>query len=157
MNLRWCVISMGVLASVACGDSSGTGAGGAGQGGGVSDCIADPFSCPSGQTCWIDTDQTHFHCLNSGAGVAGDTCKNFVGQPSCEDGLTCLQLQGAESGVCTPFCDPTDTAHGCSDGESCILVTLGDAEYHACQPQTGQGGGGTGGAATGGAPGAGGG
>lgn len=143
---------------LACGDDT-SGTGGNGGGGGnapAGSCLEDPFGCPMGQTCWIGADQTTFECLNSGTGQLGDTCQNFVGQPTCTDGLTCLQLQGAASGSCTQYCDPEDPAHACPEGVQCLTVQLGDDTFHACEPPEPVGGSGGGGGEVGGAGGAGG-
>lgn len=144
--------------------ASGTGTGGNGTGGAPpSGCIEDPFACPAGQTCWTtDVDGTFFECTDSGAGAIGEMCDNFVGDPSCGDGMLCLQLEGEDSGQCTPYCDGS---HKCPNNGQCIgVMTPGGLSFKACKPPmmmgtggmggTGGTGGGTGGAgATGGADG----
>lgn len=151
------LLVVGALA--ACGDSGSSGGGGSG-GSAPADCAADPFACEAGTTCWIAADQTSFACLLSGPNAEGEACKNFYGEPTCQDGLVCLQLAGASEGVCARYCDLMDPNRGCPADSQCSGVQLADTVFHACAPQGGTGGAGTGGAggmAAGGAGGAGGG
>lgn len=121
-------------------------------------CNEDPFSCPAGQTCWVDgtASEPFFQCLNSGMGQVGEDCMNYIGQPTCADGLTCFSVPGYPN-VCTPFCDPSDPAHACPNGANCLQIVLAgtDDKYFACQPEDGGGGGGGGGSGQGGSGGAG--
>jgi hypothetical protein len=85
-------------------------------------CNENPWTCPGGQTCWPATQGT-FACLNSGAGKAGDACQDTVGSATCGAGLACLQV-GASGGLCSPYCDNTDTSHACAAGETCQTALL---------------------------------
>jgi hypothetical protein len=146
-------ILLGVFALAAC-SSDDTSASSSGNttstGSGASACNDDPFACPSGQTCWIDQSGKAYACLASGAGKAGDACKNYGGQATCGDGLTCFAVPGYDA--CTPFCDPSGTAHPCADGAPCVQLQLPGtaATIFACQPPMQQGTGGAGGAGAGG-------
>ena len=118
-------------------------------------CNENPWTCPAQQTCWIDS-SFEPQCLNSGQGQAGDTCTATVGSPECGDGLICFQEPNSADGVCVPFCDATDPAHGCTAPATCVHVQIqgnGTAtDFHACFDTSGGGGaGGTGGAGEGGA------
>jgi hypothetical protein len=96
-------------------------------------CNDNPWECASGQTCW-PKDAQNFACLNSGPGKAGDACQTSLDSPTCGDGLACLQISTAP-GRCTPYCDPTSTAHACPAGQICQLVALGGPggpQFHAC-------------------------
>lgn len=130
----------------ACGDDV-TVVGGADAGGAppADGCTADPFACAAATTCWVLADQKSFDCLPVGQGQADQACVNTAGQATCGEGLTCLQLQGASSGICTPYCDE---AHTCESGAECKLITLAGSTYGACEP--GGGAGGAGGGASGG-------
>lgn len=102
-------------------------------------CNQDPWSCPAGQTCWLnDLAAGTFKCLNSAAGVAkGAACQNIVGSPTCGDGLACLQLVGGSTGACTTFCDRTKADRGCAAGEDCVQVMVQGASssFFACAPR----------------------
>jgi hypothetical protein len=120
---------------------------------GPNTCNTDPWSCPSGQTCWPDM-QGDFMCLNSGPGAAGDSCQLVLNQPTCSDGLLCFMLAGQTQGVCTQYCDPTNPEHACPDSAPCrnLILQSSEATFQACEPPQGTGGGGgAGGAGTGGA------
>jgi hypothetical protein len=95
-----------------------------------STCDANPYLCPAGQTCWVNA-KVQFKCFISGGGKEGDTCKNVPEQPSCLDGLTCLQLTPA-GGVCTSYCDG---AHPCPNGAACKPYQIpGGPVFKACEP-----------------------
>ena len=131
------VLAWVALASVglaACCDDDGSGEGGGGNGGSTTTtttivpCAEHPLDCPAEETCWFTSGG--FGCLPSGEGKQGETCAPIVGQPTCADGLLCVDA-GDEEGVCTPLCDPsiTDT---CGE-QLCILVQTKDgAETHVC-------------------------
>lgn len=127
----------------ACGDDvtvvGGSDAGGAPP---TDGCTADPFACEAGTTCWVLADQKSFDCLPSGPGVADEECVNTAGQATCADGLTCLQLAGAMTGVCAPYCDD---AHACVSGAECKTISLAGSLYGACEPPGAGGAGGAGG------------
>ena len=119
-----------VLAVVAACSSADTG-----SNGGASGCNSNPFACPIGTTCW-ETDAKTFKCIVSGSGKEGDTCQNFYGQPTCNDGLFCFNAQGAMSGVCTPFCDPKNPAHACLGNAACGTAYFpGGPGISVCAPQ----------------------
>jgi hypothetical protein len=83
-------------------------------------CNEAPFSCPTGQTCWVNTAGSAFECLDSAAGVsAGASCVDTGGKPTCGDAQLCYQGLSSTSGVCVSYCDPTSAAHGCPSGYSC--------------------------------------
>lgn len=134
------LLSFALLAG--CGDDvtvvGGSNAGGAPPGNG---CSADPFACAAGTTCWVLSDQKSFDCLPEGPGAIDQACVNTAGQATCAEGLTCLQLQGASSGFCTPYCDEE---HTCASGAACATILLAGSTYGACEPS--MGGGGSGGA-----------
>ena len=133
------LLSLFLLA--ACGDDT-TVVGGSDAGGAppTNGCTADPFACESGTTCWVLSDQTSFDCLPAGAGQADQACVNTAGQATCGEGMTCLQLEGATSGFCTPYCDEDNE---CVSGAACKSITLAGSTYRACEPG---GAGGAGGA-----------
>jgi len=137
-----------MFALCGCGDDVSV-VGGGGQGGSppTDGCTADPFACVAGTTCWVLSNQSSFDCLPSGAGVADEACVNTAGQATCGDGLVCLQLEGAMSGFCTPYCTP---ANPCVSEAVCLTITLAGSTFQACEPQ-GQGGASQGGASQGGA------
>lgn len=148
----------GVLAIPACSDSDTSGSSSSGTQ--VDTCNDDPFACPAGQTCWVSGTQSApvFECLNSGQGQVGEDCKNYIGQPTCADGLTCFSVVGYPN-VCTPFCDSSDPAHACPNSAQCVQIVLPGtaATYFACEPDAGgEGGGGAGSGGGGGAGGSGG-
>lgn len=82
-------------------------------------CNVDPWSCPAGQTCWINAAADRFECFNGGVGQVGEACHNYAGEPTCGEYLACLQLEGAAEGKCTPYCDVQNPAHACPSGNSC--------------------------------------
>jgi hypothetical protein len=100
------------------------------SGGGPQPCNVDPFSCPTGQTCWA-LDVSTFKCMNSGAGKAGDGCSALFGQPECGDGLACFMSATTSQGVCTPFCEPS---HPCANGATCRAAYFapGGAQIPIC-------------------------
>lgn len=145
------------LVNVGCGgddETSGTGGNDAAM------CNADPWSCPAGQTCWAtDTTGATFACLNSGPGAVGESCVGFVGSPECGDGLACFTANGypESSKVCTPFCDPSDPAHGCPDQAQCLPLQMPSGQQiRLCEPPQGGTGGAGGAGGSGGGGGAGG-
>lgn len=153
----------GMLGAMSCSDGD-DGEGGAGGATATTPCNEDPWQCPDGQTCWINASQTGFECQASGEGATGDSCVNYIGNPTCGDDLACYQLQGTNEGVCSPFCS-TSSGHGCPDDQVCQTLAFatagGQLLANVCQPPGGSGGGGAGGAggsggSTGGAAGAGG-
>ncbi|NUO49972.1 MAG: hypothetical protein HOV80_14045 [Polyangiaceae bacterium] len=144
------------LAVIGCGDSDADDSGTGGSGGSApASCVSDPWSCPDGQTCWVNSDQKSFACLNSGPGAVGTECSSIAASPACQDDLICLQLQGQAKGACTEYCDPMDPAHACPENRQCLAVQLAGSLLHACAPPAGEGGGG-GGTGGGGGPGTGG-
>jgi hypothetical protein len=98
-------------------------------------CNVDPFTCPTGQTCWATNTMGDFACLNSGPGALGAPCENTVGAPTCKDGLLCVQTSAAE-GSCLAYCDPTSPEHACAGGAACETVELiGTSDLgHVCVP-----------------------
>jgi len=129
------------LAVPACSSSS------SGGGSSSTPCNENPWECPSGQTCWPQS-QTAFACMNAGPGALGGTCQDTAGTPTCGAGLFCLQSAGATGGTCVAYCSTTDTAHACTGGAVCSLAALGGTggpEFSVCVPMaTGGGDGGTG-------------
>lgn len=124
-KLAFSLVSVGFVFAIAC--SSGGGGGSSGP------CNAAGGSCPSGKTCWPDS-QTSFSCLNSGAGKDGDFCQDYVMMPTCGDGLACLQLSQS-GGVCTKYCNPNEG--NCANGQPCLMATLGQVggpTFYVCQP-----------------------
>lgn len=105
-------------------------------------CNVDPWQCGSGQTCWPEScvcpsgqacDPTNctpqFQCVASVAAQQGQSCSLTIGSATCGDQLTCFQLgTSAGSGVCRPFCDPSDPSHGCTSGFQCTTVLVGNSE-----------------------------
>jgi hypothetical protein len=136
------VVLLSFVLIAGCGDDvtvvGGSDAGGAPPGNG---CTADPFACAAGTTCWVLSDQTSFDCLPAGSGAVDQACVNTAGQATCAEGLTCLQLQGASSGFCTPYCDES---HACESGADCQSITLAGSTYGACEPPGTGGAGGAG-------------
>ena len=112
-------------------------------------CNEDPWSCPSGQTCWLSSgddaswDGT-FQCLNSKEGMSiGDSCSliedGALGAPSCSDGQFCLQLVASDApdAFCTQYCDLTDPDHACPAGYTCGRIQFGEGiSIKACHPDT---------------------
>lgn len=132
MLSRFAVIasSAALFALVACSSSStGSSSGGA--------CNSNPWSCPSGQTCWPTNSTGNFECLNSKQGVQkGAACQNYPGSPTCGDGMFCFQ-QTTTGGTCTTYCDSSNPAHGCAAGETCTPITVGATttpQAYVCLP-----------------------
>jgi hypothetical protein len=128
-----------------------------GSGGGAAACNEDPWSCPAGQTCWLDANAAPT-CLNSGAAQKGEACTPIAGNAACADDLFCFQAQGQATGTCLTFCDNTDPQHGCTAPEQCgtaaIPTNSGNVTFQVCVDLAGSGGAGgagSGGAGTGGA------
>jgi hypothetical protein len=134
-------------------------------GGTEAGCNEDPWSCPVGQTCWLDA-SVSAKCLNSGPGQEGDSCVAVAGSPACGDALFCFQLPNTTEGTCVPFCDNGDVSHGCTAPAQCGTAQIqgngAKVGFQICaDPNAGAGGtggggtGGTGGTGNGGAGGAG--
>lgn len=121
-----------VLVAVACGEEFENG----GEGGSIpaGPCNEHPWTCPAGQTCWLDASATAYACLNSGQGTDGDTCMNYGGSPTCTDMHGCFQLQGQPQGTCTPYCDNTDPQLACPGGRLCQQLTINGLVIWQCQP-----------------------
>lgn len=136
------LLGLAVTPLFACGDSV-TVVGGSDPGGAppADGCTADPFACAAGTTCWVLADQKSFDCLTEGPGAADQACVNTAGQATCGEGMTCLQLEAASSGICTPYCNE---AHACASGAACISITLAGSTYQACEPPAAGGAGGAG-------------
>jgi hypothetical protein len=98
--------------------TSNGGAGGAAPLG--PECGSDPWSCPSGQTCWVATDTT-WRCQTAGAGTQGTACKAVIGEPACGEGLLCIGADPTK-GTCEPACSTKDKSHGCAAGSACADV-----------------------------------
>ena len=105
----WAATLATAITIAACGGGgSGSGAGGGGAGGGGAggsgpSCGDTPTQCPAGQTCWFAPDGG-FECETSGAGQQGDECAPTKGQPTCADGLLCVQ-EPMKTGACAKLCD----------------------------------------------------
>ncbi|HTQ42105.1 MAG TPA: hypothetical protein VMI75_05050 [Polyangiaceae bacterium] len=129
------------LAVAAC-SSSSSGGGGSSS----TPCNENPWECPSGQTCWPQS-QTAFACLNAGSGAVGSACQDTAGAPTCGAGLFCLQSAGATAGTCVAYCSNMDTQHACTGGAACEPAALGGVSgpaFFVCVPMaTGGGDGGT--------------
>jgi hypothetical protein len=113
-------------------------------------CNDNPWSCPAGQTCWLDANVSA-KCLNSGPGQEGDSCVSVAGSPACGDGLFCFQASSTTDGTCVPFCDNTDLEHGCTAPAQCGTAQIqgnnGTVGFQICvDPNAGAGGAGGGGA-----------
>ncbi|MGO8994668.1 MAG: hypothetical protein ACLQVI_15235 [Polyangiaceae bacterium] len=69
-------------------------------------CQIDPqCGCPSGQKCDFGTNaDAGAGCMNAGAGASGSLCTTTA---DCAAGLTCA------SGVCHPYCSPSDVETTC--------------------------------------------
>jgi len=136
-------VVLGLLTGLAaCGDDDETDGSG-GSGGEVSGgCEVDPSQCAAGTTCWVNDALTAFSCEPSGATGENEVCVNQSGEPTCSDGLYCLQVQGTTEARCTPACNPHDPPADCS----CARATIADTElsFYACAPSS-SGGGGAGG------------
>ncbi len=91
-------------------------------------CPANLFGCPAGQSCWAKDNTFAFACIPSGTGTKGSTCQSTVGVAACGEGLACLQLQGASTGTCVPYCQPGSTGRGCEAGEQCAQALLQGAK-----------------------------
>lgn len=106
-------------------------------GGGAAQCNSNPWSCPSGQTCWItDATGAAFACLNSKQGAKkGDACVNSPGSATCGDLMACFQ-QSVSGGICVTYCDNTKTDRGCAAGEQCVPVSYDHhtTAFSACIP-----------------------
>ena len=132
-RLRWTVMAVvlvGVGALVqACSTSSSSGAAG---------CDGDPNQCGAGTTCWAK-DCTcaagvscgsanctpHLACLPSVSGKKPhDSCANTIGQPTCSDHQTCVELQSGFGG-CLQFCDDSKPNRGCPTIETCVDLRAG--------------------------------
>jgi len=61
----------------------------------------DPSSCPSGQGCYLLSEQGGTLCLESGTSAVGTVCTSFQG---CSPGFVCLGAEDGE-GVCLKWCD----------------------------------------------------
>ncbi len=123
---------------VACGDDDDTsGAGGAG-GEVTGGCEVDPTECAAGTTCWVNDALTAFTCEPSGSAGLDEVCVNQSGEPTCSDGLWCLQVQGSTEARCGRACDPDAAPAGCT----CARATIADTElsFYACAPESGTGG-----------------
>jgi hypothetical protein len=99
-------------------------------------CNQNPFECPSGQTCWPQS-QTAFACMNAGPGALGSMCQDVPSSPSCGAGLVCLQTNPAGQGSCLAYCSTTDTSHACTGGATCEVAELGGAggpTFSVCVP-----------------------
>ncbi len=127
MRIHYCISYFVASVAVACSSSSSS----------PSPCNENPWECTAGQTCWPKTEGA-FACLNSGAGKAGSACQDTIGAATCGDGLACFQT-GTSGGVCTPYCDNSDTSHACSAGQTCQMALLvgGGPQFQICvAPQT---------------------
>jgi hypothetical protein len=113
-------------------------------------CNENPWQCSSGQTCWpaqctcpagTSCDPTNcapqFQCVRSAAKQAGESCQLQIGQATCGDMQTCVELADAgAAGVCRYYCDPSDPTRGCAAGFICEQLTVGNSEAteHVCVP-----------------------
>jgi len=103
----------------------------------ASACNSDPFSCPAGQTCWVNA-ENKYACLNAGPGKKGDSCQSLIGAPTCGEGLVCLQTSTAGAGECVTYCDPSNPARACEGAEVCTSAVFGRASgvIRVCYAQT---------------------
>jgi hypothetical protein len=146
--MKW-LASVALVATLGVAGCGTNATGGAGDGGGAAaaQCNTDPWGCPAGQTCAIANEGKAFACLNSGSGKVGASCKSIIDQPQCGDGLLCFQALGAEHGVCSPFCDPSNSAHACANSAACVTMQFAAVgSTRICQIDGSGGAGGTGGA-----------
>lgn len=121
LSMIGCSLALGACAGE---EFSGDQGGGAGSTPSVP-CNEDPWTCPSGQVCWIDNAQG-YSCLNVGPGEVGDNCDAVINVPHCGAGLACFRQAGDSQGRCTPYCDPTDPAKACPDNAPCVTATFAD-------------------------------
>ena len=122
-----------VVLVLACGEEFENG--GEGGAGPTGPCNEHPWTCPAGQTCWINDAATAYECLNSGTGQAGEQCWNYQGNPTCTDGLGCWQASASSPGVCVHYCSNSDPAHACPEGRLCPQVeVIPDVFTRMCQP-----------------------
>ena len=128
---KWLVTGAVALAAIAtaCGDDFESGGGG---GSTTVPCNEDPWSCPAGQTCWSNDTGAGFACLNSGSGLDGEACENYLGTPTCTDAHGCVQLNEGQPGLCAPFCDPSDPAHACPEGRLCQMYNYAGSIIRMC-------------------------
>lgn len=78
------------------------------------------YDCGAGQTCWT-TDDTNYTCQQSGPAALGASCNPDASATApCADGLACLQLDSAASGICTGWCDAT---HPCPSEQACVILS----------------------------------
>jgi len=131
---------LGLAVAIGCGASSSQ----------PTPCNENPWQCGSGQTCWpqqctcpsgASCDPTNctpqFQCVPSAGKPAGEPCQLQIGQPTCGDLQTCVELaDGGASGVCRYYCDPADPTRGCVSGFTCEELTVGtsSATEHVCVP-----------------------
>lgn len=132
-------LGVGLVACGDDGDDDTSGAGGAG-GGVTGGCEVDPAECAAGTTCWVNDALTAFSCEPSGPAGLDEVCVNQSGEPTCSDGLWCLQVQGAPEARCGRACDPKAPPAGCTCARATIADT--DLSFYACAPEAGAGGGG---------------
>ncbi len=128
--LGWAALAIGIAA---CGSGSESGAGGGGTGGtggGAASCADAPTECPTGQTCWFSLDGG-FECEPSGTGEEGDACAPIKGQPTCTDGLICLQEPGKD-GTCAKLCDATSGVNTCGNLYCTPIQAPSGAQTHVC-------------------------
>jgi hypothetical protein len=102
-------------------------------------CNDDPFQCGKGQTCWPQqctcppgtscdpTDCTpQFQCLAGADKQAGDPCQLTIGQVTCGELQTCVELRDSGGGgTCRDYCDPGDPRRGCVSGFQCVALGVG--------------------------------
>ena len=130
------VFGLVATAFVACSSSnSASGDGSGASSGAPTGCLANPFVCPAGQTCWLTDAAANSACLNSGPGKIGGSCLNTPGAPTCGDGLVCFQSATTEFGVCTLYCDAANPDHACPGNGACLLAEFTpQAMFHICSP-----------------------
>jgi hypothetical protein len=73
--------------------------------------LLDPGSCADGQTCLLADAEGNTYCADAGSIAAGEACDT----QQCVAGTQCLKLdpENPDSGVCTPFCDPSAPPFDC--------------------------------------------
>ena len=133
LRKRWLWLALGLgVGLLACGDDDTSG--GAGGSGGTIEggCEVDPSECAAGTTCWVNDALTAFACEPSGPAGLGETCVNQSGEPTCGDGLWCLQVQGSAEARCGQACNPNAPPAGCT----CARATIADTtlDFYACAP-----------------------
>jgi len=123
---------------LACGDDEDTGGAGGTGGAFTGGCEVDPGACATGTTCWVNDALTTFTCEPSGTAALDEVCVNQSGEPTCREGLWCLQVQGASEARCGRACNPNDPPADCI----CARATIADTElsFYACAPEAGGGG-----------------